>query len=486
MRPAASAYSATSAFSVLTAADECPDGLALIFNGQPFTYREIAEKTAVAMAWLQLQLRPGDSLPANVALVTEHRVETFVLLYALVELGIPAILVSARLTPCERQQVIDDSRVQRVLDEQWTLPTGGYGEGQAGSLSTWGDPERPLALINTSGVTGCPKAAILSRRAFLASAAASARNIPLGSLDRWLLMMPLAHVGGVSIVTRCLAARACVVTGYAIGRFDPRPIAVAIEEHSVSLMSAVPTMLKRFLDELPTWRPPASLRAILVGGAPMSSDLLELARDRGYPILTTYGLTEACSQVSAQRFGSRPCPSIGAGEPLEGVEVRLVEGEIQMRGPTLLSGYWSHGRVLNPFSPDGWFATGDLGFFDEGGRLHLKGRRDDLIITGGENVHPAEVELIIERYSGVKAACVFGVQDACWGEMVAAAIVPYGAARPLNLAELEQFCRRHLAPHRRPRRVAFLLELPLIPSGKINRAAIHRQVEGKLRPFLTR
>lgn len=128
----------------------------------------------------------------------------------------------------------------------------------------------------------------------------------------------------------------------------------------MSLMSVVPTMLKRFLDELPTWRPPASLQAILVGGAPMSSDLLELARGRGYPILTTYGLTEACSQVSAQRFGSRPCPSIGAGDPLEGIEVRLVEGQIQVRGPTLLSGYWSHGCVLNPLSPAGGSLRGTL------------------------------------------------------------------------------------------------------------------------------
>lgn len=160
MRSTASSYSA-SALSVLTAADECPDRLALIFNDQPFMYRDLAEKTAVAMAWLRLQFGPWDGLPASVALITEHRLETFVLLYALIELGIPAILLSARLTPSERQQVIDDSGAQAaVLDEQWTLPTRGYVEGQAGSLSTWVDPERPLALIHTSGVTGRPKTAI--------------------------------------------------------------------------------------------------------------------------------------------------------------------------------------------------------------------------------------------------------------------------------------------------------------------------------------
>jgi O-succinylbenzoic acid--CoA ligase len=215
---------------------------------------------------------------------------------------------------------------------------------------------------------------------------------------------------------------------------------------------------------------------VLLGGAAARPALLARAADRGVPVLTTYGLTEACSQVTTQPRGTVNRGELGAGVPVRGTEVRITDGVIHVRGPTLLSGYLSDAgaaspRALaftSPLSSDGWLRTTDLGRLDADGRLFVLGRVGEQIITGGENVAPAEVEAVLEQHPDVDAACVFGIPDDVWGETVAAALVP---ARPgaLDLASLAAFVTASLAPHRRPRHVALLDALPAAPSGKLDR-----------------
>jgi len=300
-------------------------------------------------------------------------------------------------------------------------------------------PPDTLAVIYTSGTAGRPKGAILSRAAFIASARASAERLGWRDDDRWLVSLPLAHVGALSVLVRCLLARKPVILG--------RPDDLA--RHRATIISLVPTQLARLLDE--GWEPPTYLRLVLLGGAAAPPRLLGRARARGVPVVTTYGLTEACSQVATQIPGQE---NPGVGPPLPGTRVRIVDDQIEIDGPALFDGY-----LGEPPRRPGWFSTGDFGRLDAEGNLHVLGRRADLIVTGGENVYPAEVEAHLDA-RGV-AACVFGMPDETWGEIVACALTA-----PLPAGALDG-----LAPFKRPRRAAVIDAIPLTATGKPDRAA---------------
>jgi O-succinylbenzoic acid--CoA ligase len=452
-------------FSFLRAAEEAPDRLALISDGVPYRYAELAPRVRRTMTWLLTWgIRP--ELPdCRVALVGSLRLDTVIAIWALVELGVPVVLIHPKLTAPERQRLFDDCSPQVVLDENWHAPTDGA---EAASRAPVPDDGRCLAILYTSGTSGRPKGAILSRRAFAAAASASAMNLGWRDDDRWMLCMPLAHVGGLSILLRCLRARRTVISATR-SSFSADGIAMGVEENRATLISLVPTMLKRMLELDPPWEPPAFLRCILLGGAACPERTLREAARRNLPVLTTYGMTEACSQIASQRLGTPPSPEEGAGHPLPGVEVRIVEEHVQVRGPNLMSGYFPPGVHPSPFTEDGWLQTGDLGHLDDQGRLHLLARRKDLIISGGENVYPVEVEQTLETHPSLAQALVFGVADETWGQRVAAALVASGDP-PADEALLA-FIQERLAAHKRPKQVAFLPSLPVNHTGKIDRAA---------------
>jgi O-succinylbenzoic acid--CoA ligase len=337
-----------------------------------------------------------------------------------------------------------------------------------GSLGGSRLDDRTAVVFHTSGTTSAPRGVMLSVDALLAAAKASAARLGWCEDDRWLLALPLAHIGGFSIITRCLLAGRTVVLPEPTPSFDPEAIIRSIERDRVTMASFVPTMLHRLLERTPRWDPPSHLRAILLGGAGPSPRVLERARVRAWPVLATYGLTEACSQVATQLLGTPPHPRYGSGPPVDGIELRIVDGEIQIRGPMMMFGYLDD---PSPFQEGGWFATGDLGQIDELGCLHILGRKRDLIITGGENVHPMEVERVLESCPQVRAAGVFAAPDEEWGEIVCAAIIPEeGAAENA----IKAFIDDHLASFQRPRRIRCVSALPLLPNGKLDRRALGR------------
>jgi O-succinylbenzoic acid--CoA ligase len=458
--------------SILEAARELPDRIGIVAGGVEHSYGSLGGRVAALIGWWRERgLRGGSD--ERVALVAEPTMDTLLVLYSLIELGVTVVFIHPRLTPTEREWILADSRPDLVVANPSEVPpqtaaTGDLDPAPAPAI----DPERALAIIYTSGTTGRPKGAILSRRAFVAAADASARNLGWRDDDRWLLCMPAAHVGGLSIAIRTLLARRCLVLPRASSapmRFDPELVARTIADSSVSLVSFVPTMLRKMMDRPGGWAPPPSLRAILLGGAAAPPSLLYEAADRLLPILTTYGLTEACSQVTSQAFGTVPSPDEGSGAPVHGVSVRIAEDEIQVRGPTLMSGYFPVGAHPSPVSADGWLQTGDLGRLDEQGRLHVQSRRRDLIVTGGENVYPAEVEGALEQMPGVRASCVFGVPDETWGAIVAAAVV---ADPQVDEAAIAGWLATRLAPHKLPRRIALVPQLPTNAAGKVVRAEV--------------
>jgi O-succinylbenzoic acid--CoA ligase len=459
--------------SVIQAAREVPDRHALVVGARTLTFRELGERIARRIAGLRsLGVPAEDGRP--VAVVGVSDVDTLELVLALIEIGQPIAMIHPRLTADERRTVVETVSPVLVVDRAFQGAPLSPAVSSDSPRSV--DDERCLAVLFSSGTTGRPKGIELSRRAFIASAIASEKNLGWLDDDRWLLGLPIAHVGGLSILTRCLLARRTVIIPQEVAegrRLDAAALAQGIAVHRVTLASLVPTQLEWLLADSLAWSPPPHLRAVLLGGAAARPALLERAVERRVPVLTTYGLTEACSQVTTQALGTIHRGELGSGRPISGVEVRIVDGAIQVRGPTLMTRYVPADAGPGP-DADGWFHTDDLGRLDAAGNLHVLGRRSDLVITGGENVFPAEIEAVLERCPGIAAACVFGVPDDTWGELVAVAIVPERDGA-VAAGALEEYCRQHLATHRRPRRVAYLAALAVTPAGKLDRRETARR-----------
>jgi O-succinylbenzoic acid--CoA ligase len=453
--------------SIFAAARDCPDEPFLIYDEVVLSFREVAALAAWALGWLLEQgIEPSGDLRRPVAVVPTSDAPAIGMLLALIGAGIPFVILHPRWTEAERQRFAARCDVQRVIDSSWQVGSVATLEPPLEPESTIADDERPLAVVPTSGSSAEPRGVVLSRRAFVAAARASAANLGFTPQDRWLLQLPLAHVSGLSILIRCLLARRPVVVADSSLRV-PAVFVEYIERKRITLLSLVPTLLSELVAHKPAYRAPSSVRAVLVGGATASPALLRRAVELGWPVLATYGLTEACSQVCTQRLGTTDPEAQGVGPPLPGIEVRIADSKIQVRGPTLLSGYLP--KMSAPvLLEDGWFETGDVGRLCERGRLWVLGRSDDVIISGGENVHPAEVEAVLEAHPSIRRACVFGVPDAVWGQNVAAAVVVAPSAT-VSAGELKALFVQQLASFKRPRAIAYLVDLPLLPNGKVDR-----------------
>lgn len=458
----------TEPFDVFAAAREAPQRLALVEPGRSWSYAELAALSAEALGWLRahgvaLAPEPDPAIVAVLAHPTPHQIA---MTFALLAAGVPCLPVHPRLTEPERIALLARARAALYVDATWPqTPAMTAAPESAAPLRA----EAPLALLQTSGTTAGPRLALLSRRAFQASAGASTAHLGWSSEDRWLLALPFAHIGGLSILTRCLAARSTI----ALPAFPPRAgsgqsaslVAESLEPLGVSLLSLVPTQLEQLL-ELRTWSAPSTLRAVLVGGAAASEATLERARARGLPVLASYGMTETCSQICTRAVGAEPAEA-GVGRPLRGVEIVIVDGEIRVRGAQLFSSYWDEPEV---YQPSTWFATGDLGAFDAHGCLHVLGRLAERIITGGENVNPLEIEQVLAPAVAPRRLCVFGRDDALWGEQIAVAIE--GPADQMLVERMLLASRAQLAAFKRPRLVTFVERLPELASGKVLRRAL--------------
>ena len=300
-------------------------------------------------------------------------------------------------------------------------------------------------VIATSGSTGQPKGAELSAAALLASARASLSRIGASGGERWLCCLPASHVAGIGVLVRSLlAGTAPVVTG--------KLTAGTISAAGCTYVSLVPTQLRRLLD---AGADLTALRAILLGGTAIPGGLLAAARAAGATVVTTYGMSETCGGC------------VYDGLPLDGVSAEAgPDGRIRIAGPVLFSGYRLR-PDLSASARDGrWFITSDLGSVSASGRLLIRGRADDMIITGGENVVAGEVAAVIGTCPGVREAAVVGRPDPEWGQLVTAMVVPADPAAPPTLAEIRSHARAKLPAHSAPRALVLLPRLPLLPSGK--------------------
>ncbi len=362
--------------------------------------------------------------------------------------------------------------------------------GAPGRLREAVELEAPATIVFTSGTSGRPKGAILSHGNHRASATAWAAFLEPRPSDRWLACLPFYHVAGLAMIDRTARWGVPLVVHR---RFEAAAVARALVEDEVSHLSLVATMLRALL-EVDGGRPvPATLRAILLGGGPTPAPLVLEAAGRGFPVVPTYGLTETASGVVALPAAEAAFRPGSAGRPLPGVElaIRLESrdarrrearpgeigevGEILVRGPIVFVGYDRRPAETTAALAGGWLRTGDLGSIDEAGCLTVVDRRDDLVVSGGENIYPAEIEAVLLAHAAVEDAAVVARPDARWGSVPVAAVV----ARPgcsIDPAELAAHCRARLAAYKVP--VAFqpVAALPRSAGGKLLRREVRAMI----------
>jgi O-succinylbenzoic acid--CoA ligase len=452
------------------AADD-PNGACLTAQGAKVTFAELDDQVARAAGTL-VATGLGDG--ARVALWGSHDLATVRAVWSVPRAGAVLVPLNTRLTEREALQQVEDAAVSLVLGHgdrpELGVPSIDLDVLEDGSPYRAAAPhaDTPHSIVYTSGTAGRPKGVILTWANLEAAAGASAGVLEHNPRDVWLTVLPLYHIGGISVLIRCARQGGAAV----LDRFDPHRVVDYLQGGKITLISLVPTMLSRVLDIAPG--PFPGLRAVLLGGGPVSESLLARAAAGRVPVLSTYGLTEAASQVATVPLAAALARH-KVVKPVPGMEVRIVDegdrlvppgvgGRVQIRGAAVSPGYL-HDR---PRVPGAWFTTGDLGQMDADQNLRILGRADDTIITGGENVYPAEVEAAIQEHPAVREVAVHGLGDPDWGKIVAATVVAVG----VDEGDLDEFLRNRLAGYKIPIRWFFVSSLPRTDLGKIDRSRL--------------
>ena len=381
----------------------------------------------------------GPAAGSRVGLFARNSLDYIVVLFSLWRAGCVSVLFNPRYPVSAARGLasrlacasfVDDSDLAACVA---ALPLAEPDTGDAVGFAA----DQAAAIVFTSGSQGTPKAAVLTCGNFYYNALGAAEVIAFTSSDRWLLSLPLFHVGGLGVLWRCFSGGGAVVLGnYA------KSLGAGIERDGVTHMSLVPAQLARLLKLSDSMAAVRVLKAVLLGGAPIPASLLEKAVAGGLAVHVTYGLTETASQVATSfRFEAGNIAAASACV-LPYREVKLgADGEILVRGPVLFAGYASSSGLEKPFDADGWFATGDLGELDEMARLRVKGRKDNMFFRGGENIQPEEIEARLGNIPGVDAALVAGKFDEEFGSVPVALVRCASGAKIARSRLVEQLCR---------------------------------------------
>ena len=438
----------------------------------------------------------------RIALLTVPSGEAIALLAGIARCGAVAVPLGTRLT-CREVAVALEEATPALLIHDADLAAGAGGHGvpavapaallaaarvamapgaPAPAIPPRGvdvEADAPAVAVFTSGTSGRPRAALLSHRALVASVAAWTAALPPAT--GWLLCLGLAHVAGLGVAWRALGAGLPL---HVLAGFEPEAVlAILRRPDAPSHVSLVPVQLARLLEATGDGAAPGALRAVLLGGAPIPPDLVRRATAAGWPVIPTYGLTEAGSGVTALAADEAAVTPDSAGRPLPGVMLRITGtgpdgvGEIEVRTPAAFSGYLGREDATRAaFTDDGWLRTGDLGRLDSAARLFVTDRRDDLVISGGENVYPAEVEAVLAAHPSIADAGVAGRADPTWGAVPVAGIVLHPGLPDPGDAALRAWCREHLAPAKAPASFVRLAALPQTSSGKLRRRELREML----------
>ncbi len=443
---------------------------ALLHAGDQFGLRQLsreADNLANALVY------HGGHACGLVALITSSSILIARMVYASLSLGVGLFPLDPAMAGARRNRLLLDAGCDLVITdlELADLPPqvksiSAKTIGSFDSVSLTRDGGGIQLVIATSGSEGEPKGVMLSQENIAASVAASRRRLDLGTGDLWLCCLPLFHIGGVSILYRCMDAGAGMLLHQG---FDAATVWQDIQQKEVTHISLVPAMLARLLDLSQDASPPERLRIALIGGGHLAPGLARRAHAAGWPLCVSYGMSETASQC-ATRCGADAGQSPGeVGLPLDGMEIGVTEqGRIRVRGPAVMLGYINPHRTPGlGLQHGGWFETADLGEIDGMGRLRVLGRADDQLLSGGRSVHPLEVEDLITVCPGVDQVAVTGQPDQVWGAKLVALYTGTASA-----VEVEQWCRDNIVSSLRPRRYIKVEELPLNTFGKLDRVRL--------------
>jgi acyl-CoA synthetase (AMP-forming)/AMP-acid ligase II len=464
-----------------------PNGPAVSDGTRALTNARLLERVRAARRHLdELGVGAGDV----VALKLRNRVEFVVLLFACWRLGATVTPVNPSLTEAEVARQLDACSARllvvedgvRASDRVATLAVGNlYAKGPGWDGPPVVDPSTLALLIFTSGTTGVPKGVMLDHANLDAMAEMGRRALRVGPGDRCLLILPLFHVNGivVSVLMPLLAGASVAIAE----RFDPNTFFDAVEQHRPTFFSAVPTIYT-LLAALPDDVRPdtSSVRFGICGAAPASAELLRRFETRyGFPLVEGYGLSEAtCASTINPVTGPRRPGTVGIAFP--GQQIRIIDqtgaevatgmdGQVTIAGPNVMRGYLGRPDETARVIVDGWLHTGDIGHLDADGYLTLVGRSKDMIIRGGENIYPKEIEDVLTSDPTVLEAAVIGVPDDKWGETVAAYVQPR-PGHTINPEALQGLCARNLAGYKRPTTVTVLDAIPKNAVGKTDKAPL--------------
>ena len=495
---------------IATAADiarvfgaERPDETALVCGQRTVTFAELDERSNRAAQALRAA---GVGFGDRVAFIEKNGVEFFEIVCALSKLGAVVVPVNWRLAPAEMRQIIDDAGARVVIvGAEFFGHVEAVADGLAATVVAVGEhprwpgynawitahpaddpcvptqPDDLAFLMYTSGTTGLPKGVMLTNDNYFCKATGISEKWRFDADSVSLAVMPLFHMAGSgwALVGLCEGARTVVLRDV-----DPAAILDSIARHRVTNMLLVPVVIQRLLDTPGVEDVDFScLRAIVYGASPITDDVLTRALARfNCDLLQVYGQTETTGSITQLDRHDGPLLR-SCGKPFDWVQIRVVDadgrdvptgvvGELWTRSRQNMAGYWNNPQATAAtITADGWLRTGDAGYVDADGYLFLQDRVKDMIVTGGENVYPTEVENALMTHPGVADVAVIGVPDPTWGEAVKAIVVAAPGAAPTE-AELIAFARERLAGFKLPKSVEFTDALPRNPSGKVLKRAL--------------
>lgn len=458
-----------------------PNKIALSYEEEQWTFKELKQQ---AMHYAKKMKAQQIQSTDRIALLGTSNVEMVFIIHGAILLGVEIVMLNNRLTADEIAWQVEDAgvkavlyadqfnnKVQSIKKKRVSFSAIRHSEENAFEVEKNWSPNKTITIMYTSGTTGFPKGVRQTARNHTSSALSSVLNLGLVEDDCWLCAMPLFHISGFSILVRS------VLYGMEVRlyeKFDVEKVTKEIVNGTVTRMSVVSLMLSQILTELENSQKTAhpAFKTMLAGGGSVPKDYLKRAAQCEIPILQTYGMTETSSQTATLSAEDAIRKIGSSGKPLFFNEIKIKDakypnehGEVYIKGPHVTPGYIGRFEKTNPFE-DGWLPTGDIGYVDEEGYLYIVDRRSDLIISGGENIYPAEIENVLAAHPNVREVGVCGKAHKKWGETPVAFIV---VSEAIEEEALFEFCMERLAKYKVPTEIHLVEQLPRNASNKLLR-----------------
>ncbi|MCC4420864.1 o-succinylbenzoate--CoA ligase [Limosilactobacillus reuteri] len=459
-----------------------PNQIAIDDGNERLSFAELKKQVEVLVGKIDY-LNPG----SRVGLLATNTLMSYKLALAIMCSGRTIVWLNWRLAGEELERQIKDSGLQLCLVENslWRSGMTDPFKSYSAFLITSADPGELIpvfksnwvaSIMYTSGTTGKPKGVLQTFGNHFYSAVSSALNLGLSSADKWLCVAPIFHISGFSIIMRGLVYG---MTVRLVEKFRAEEIERILANETVTIMSVVPFMLKKLIQQQNKTNTHynSAFRCMLLGGGTIDRETLEICLQRSIPVVQCYGMTETCSQIVALRSADALLKLGSVGQPLFSTQLKLSkDGEILLKTPALTPGYLNLPDKLPSKMIEGWYRTGDIGHLDKEGYLYIDGRADEMLISGGENIFPQEVEQVYQRYPQINEVAVVGQNDSVWGQVPVAFVV---SDRRLSPTKLMNYGYEHLARYKVPQHYIFVSELPKNASGKIRRFMLREKLNNE-------